>query len=122
MAGANGFEHRGLRKLRAHVAAQRSQMGEVGQKVDLGDHSAADANAAGGLQDRLAELGEDTFFNLDRPLVRGQHADLVLLQLRGGEALRVGQGLLALVVRRHQRQVGARDLDRIAEDIVKANL
>ena len=122
MAGAHGFQHRGLGNLRAHVTAQRSQVGEVRQQVDLGDHSAGDANAAGGLQDGLPQLGKDALFNLDRPLMRGEHADLVLLQLRGGEALRVGQGLLAFVVRGHQRQVGPRYLNRIAEDIVKANL
>ena len=94
--------------MRTHVAAQRGQVGEVGQQVDLGDHTAGDANAAGRLQDGLAELGEDAFFNLDRPLVGGEDADLILLQLRGGEALGVGQGLLAFVVRGHGGQVGAR--------------
>ncbi len=54
--------------------------------------------------------------------MRGEHADLVLLQLRSGEALGVGQGLLAFVVCRDQGQVGTRDLDGISEDIVKANL
>ena len=54
--------------------------------------------------------------------MRGQHADLISLQFRSGEAFRVGQGLLPFVVRRYQRQVGSRNLDRIAKDIVKANL
>ena len=97
-------------------------MGEVGQQVDLGDHSAGDANAASGLQDSLAELGEDAFLNLDRALMGGEDADLILLQLRGGEALSIGQGLLALVVRGHRRQVGARYFNGISEDVVKANL
>ncbi len=74
------------------------------------------------LQDGLAKLGEDAFFNLDRPLVGGEDADLILLQLRGGEALRVGQGLLAFVVRGYRGQVGARYFNGISEDIVKANL
>ncbi len=97
-------------------------MGEVRQKVDLGDDSAGEANAACGLQDGFAELGEDALFDLDRALMRGKHADLVLLQLRSGEAFGVGQGLLALVVRGDGAKVGSRNFNGISEDVVKANL
>ena len=57
-----------------------------------------------------------------RPVVRGENLALVLLQLRRGKPLRVHQRLLALVVRRRQRQVRLRDLDVIAEDRVIAHL
>jgi len=91
MPGAYGFQHRGRRKLGADVIAQRRQVGEVGQQVHLGNHSAAGADAARGQQDGLPQLAKDTFFNLDRALMRAQHADFVSLQLRGGEALSVAR-------------------------------
>src|SRR3989304_5001902 len=43
------------------------------------------------------------------------------LHLRGDEALRVGQGLLADVVGRDQLEVGLADLDVVAEDFVEAH-
>ena len=48
--------------------------------------------------------------------------DLHLFQLRGDEALRIGQGLLADVVLRHQMQVRPGDLQIIAEDVVVGDL
>ena len=56
------------------------------------------------------------------PLVRLQHLLLVLLELRGDEALAAGDRLLADVVGGHERQVRLADLDVVAEDAVEADL
>src|ERR1700735_1108395 len=97
-------------------------MGETGQQVDLCDHAAANANAACSLQDALAQLGKDALLDFNGSLMRGEHADLVLLQLWSSEALSIGQRLLALIIRRHQGQIGPGYLNRITEDVVKAHL
>src|ERR1700753_948770 len=97
-------------------------MSEAGQQVDLGNTSVADTNTAGRLQDGLAKLGKDAFFDFNGALVRGKDADFVAFQLGGREALSVSEGLLTLVVRRDEREVGTRDLNVISEDVVEANL
>lgn len=56
------------------------------------------------------------------PLVSLQDLLLVLLQLGRHEALATHDRLLALVVRRHQAEVGLADLDVVAEDPVEADL
>ena len=86
-------------------------------------------HGAGGGADALrlrggaaAYVGEEFLFEFQDLLFGVEHLALVLLQLRRGEALGVGQGLLALVVGRSQVQVGAGDLDVVAEYIVEADL
>ena len=71
---------------------------------------------------RLPHVGEQLLLQREDLLLGVQHLALVVLQLRRGEALGVGQRLLALVVGRRQMQVGARDLDVVAEDVVEAHL
>ncbi len=81
MAGAYRLQHGRLRSrlsnLGAHVTAQRGQVSEVRQQIDLGNHSTGKANTSRGLQDGLTQFAKDALFNFNRPLMRGQDADLV---------------------------------------------
>ena len=71
---------------------------------------------------RLRTSREQLLLERQDLLLGVEHLALVVLQLRRGEALGVGQRLLALVVGRRQVQVGARDLDVVAEDVVEPHL
>ncbi len=71
---------------------------------------------------RLRTLGEQLLFKREDLVFGVEHFALVILQLRRGEALGVGQGLLALVIGRREVLVGARDFDVVAEDVVEAHL
>ena len=70
----------------------------------------------------LAHVGEELLFEGEDLVLGVQHLALVILQLGGGEALGVGQGLLAFVVGGREVQVGARDFDVVAEYVVEAHL
>ena len=70
----------------------------------------------------LANFGEDPLLDLENLLFGGEHFALVLLQLGRGEALGVDQRLLALVIGGREVQIGFRDLDVVAEDVVEADL
>ena len=71
---------------------------------------------------RPAQLLEELDLALQDPLVGAQDFLFVLLQRRRDEALAAGDGLLAVIVRRHRVQVRFRDLDVVAEDAVVADL
>src|ERR1700756_2840554 len=97
-------------------------MSEVGEQVELCDYCCTAADARGGSEDGGSQLGKEAALDLDGALVRGEHAGLVVLQLRRGEALGIDECLFALVVGGDGFEVGLGDLDVVAEDIVKANL
>ncbi len=106
----------------ADVAPARREMGEVGQQIGFGYGRRGAANAACGFEDRVSQLGEEAFFDLDGSIVGGEDLALVFLQLGGRESLRIDQGLLALIVGWGEGQVRLRDFDVIAEDRVIADL
>ena len=70
----------------------------------------------------FADLGEELLFEGEDLVFGVEHFALVVLQLGSGEALGVGQGLLALVVGGGQVLVGSGDFDVVAEDVVEAHL
>src|SRR6202030_2093712 len=55
-------------------------------------------------------------------LVGGEDFAFVFFQLRGSEALRVDQRLLALVIVGREVQVGLGNFDVVAENVIEANL
>jgi hypothetical protein len=65
-------------------------MREVREQIGFGDGRAGGSNTGNGGKDGLAQPGEEAFFNFNRPLVSGQHLDLVFPQLRRGKPLGVG--------------------------------
>src|SRR5207249_1272135 len=73
-------------------------------------------------RDRVEQRLEQVRLEHAQPLLGAEHPRLVLLQGRRHEALHADQGLLALVVLRHEREVRARHLDVVAEDAVVAHL
>ena len=66
-------------------------------------------------RDLPADGVKEAVFDLLGLLVRPGDLFLQLLELRGGEALGVGQGLAADIAVRHQGIIGLRDLDIVAE-------
>ena len=106
----------------AGVAAKRGEMREVGDEVDFGDGGAGAPDAAGVIDEATAEVGEDAFFDFDGALLGGEDFGFVVLELRGGKALGVDEGLLAFVVGRDAGEVGFGDFDVVAEDGIKADL
>ena len=65
---------------------------------------------------------KSSFSRVEDLLFGVEHFALVILQLGGGEALGVDQGLLAFVVGGREVQIGAGDFDVVAEDVVEADL
>ena len=56
----------------ARVVAQRGDVGEVGEQIDLGDYGGAAADARRGARMVGAQLGEEAALDLDGALVRGR--------------------------------------------------
>ena len=71
---------------------------------------------------RLRTSAKSSFSRVEDLVFGVEHFALVILQLGRGEALGVGQGLLALVVGGREVLVGAGDFDVVAEDVVEAHL
>jgi hypothetical protein len=88
----------------------------------LGDGARRGANSLRLRGGALADIGEQFAFQRQDLLFGVEHLALVIFQLGRGEALGVGQRLLALVIGGREMQVGARDFEVIAEDIVEAHL
>ena len=69
-----------------------------------------------------ANFGEDLPFQFENLLFRGKNFALILLELGRSETFGVHQRLLALVIGRSELQIGFRDLDVVAEDVIEADL
>ena len=100
------------------VAVARRGLGERAEHVELGDRARDRLQAIGSGGELGADLAEQRRLELADRLARGEDAVLELLEARRDEALGADQGLLALEVGRHQREVGLADLDVVAEDAV----
>ena len=92
-------------------------------------HCVEFANGASGFEDRRGvrlqvaeQLGENLEFEFLERRFRRQDFALEFLERGRGEALGADQRLLALVVGGHALEIGLRDLDVVAEDIVVADL
>ncbi len=94
------LENVAIVQLRADVISQRRDVREVREQVDLSDGGARLANASGGPSTNWRKLFEQALLDLDAALVCSEDAALEIFQLGSREALRVDQGLLALVVAR----------------------
>ena len=121
MAAAGDVHFAGVAKLRARIAVLGRHLGERGGDIQLRDRGRRGANALRLLRRLLPDFGEDALLDFEDLLFGGQNLALVFLQLRRGEALRVDQGLLAFVIGGGEVEIGLRDLDVVAEDIVEAD-
>ena len=86
------------------VAVAAGRLGQGGQDVEGGRGLRRLLDPARGRGDPGAQGLEDLRLALQDPLVGAQDLLLVLLQLRGDEALAAHHGLLAVVVLGHQRR------------------
>ena len=111
-----------LRKCGPLVAVLRRHLCQRGGRVQFRHRCRRAAYALRVCGHAIAHAREKLLFERQDLLFGVQHLALVVLQLGRGEALRVGQRLLALVIRGCQVQVGARDLDVVAEDVVEPHL
>ena len=109
-------------KFRALVVALGGEMGEAGEHVELRQRGGGLANARGIARHLAADADEQVAFQRRGCAPRRPESSLLFFQLRRGEAFGVHQCLLALVIRRRQVQIGLRDFDVVAEDIVEADL
>ena len=113
-----GFGTLGVGDLGAAVAADGGHLGQGGQGVELG-HQAGGAADGGGL---LAHLHPQDAEQLVLPLggAGPELLDLALarLEIRGDEALLVGQGLAADPVLRHGARLGPAHGEEVAEGAV----
>ncbi len=112
----------GLGERRARVAVFGGDLGERAGDVEFGDGGGGGADPAGVGGGGLADFGEDLLFEFEDLLFGGEDLALVFLQFGSGEALGVDQRLFALVIGGSEMQVGFRDLDVVAEDVVEADL
>ena len=122
MPRRHSLQHGLLDQLGAHITPRCCQVRETCQQVRLGHGRGAAADAAGAFENELSQLGKDALLDFDAAVVRGEDFAFVVFQFRRGEAFRIHQRLLALVVGGRERQVRLGDLDVIAEDRVIAHL
>src|SRR5579863_3490302 len=108
--------------MRTPVAVLRGYLGQRAGDVQLRyrgsrrlDPNSVRAGKATELLEYFALQRENLFLGL-------QNLAFKLLQLRRGEALGVEQSLLALVIGGRQMQVGLRDFDVVAKNIIEADL
>ncbi len=104
-----------------HPAIAARDLGQRLQRVELGGRVCGRADARPLAQRALAQLLEDLALERRRALARSDHAALHLAQLARREALRVGERLLALVVRGHALEVRSGHLERVAEHGMEAH-
>ena len=109
-------------KRRPLVAILGGHLRQRGGDIQLGDGGGGGANALRLRGGALADIGEQFLLQRQNLLFGIQHLALVVLQLGRGEALGVGQRLLAFVIGGRQVQIGAGDFDVVAEDVVEAHL
>ena len=116
----------GKRVVRRHrrpdVPERQRAVRERGQHVDLGQRRRRVLDR-GGLRHHLRPQGLEEL-RLEHERARRGPGDLLLalLQFRRREALAVHDRLLALVVRRHVRELGGGHFDEVAEDVVELDL
>ncbi len=110
------------RKRRPRVAVLRRHLGQRRRDIQFRDGRRRGFDPLRMARGQLPHFREDPLLQREDLLFGVQHLALVILQLRRGEALRVHQRLLALVIRRREMQIGVRDLDVIAEDVVEPDL
>ena len=111
-----------LRKRRPAVVVFRRHLRQRRRHVQFRDGPSRRSNRLRMPRRALSHVCEQILFERQDLVFRVQHLALVILQLRRGEPLRIRQRLLALVIRRRQVLVGARDLDVISENVVEAHL
>ena len=89
------------------------------QTIELSQSRGGLADAPGFLSDQGAQVAEQFIFNLDNTLFCAQNLAFVLLQLGCGETLGTHKCLLTLVAGGNQFQIGFRNLDVVAKDVVE---
>src|SRR5579883_2824701 len=104
------------------IAVLRGRLGERRGNVQLGNRGGGGADSLRLRGGPLPHLREQLFFEGQDFLFGVQHLALVILELGRGEALGVGQRLLALVVGGGEVEIGPRDFDVVAEDVVEPHL
>ena len=122
MAAGHDAHLAAIGKCGALVAVLGRHLGQRGGHVQLRHRGGRGAYALRLRGHTLAHAGEKLLFERQDLLLGIQHFALVILQLGGGEALGVGQRLLAFVIRGRQVLVGARDFDVVAEHVVEPHL
>ena len=111
-----------LVQLGPHVPLPLGNLRQGREGVDARDCPRDRHDRPRGVRNLPADLTEQTRLQLGDPLLRVQDERLVLLHLRRDEAFGVHQCLAADVLLRGLRQVGAADLDVVAEDLVVPDL
>ena len=106
----------------AAVAVQGRQLGQGAHNIQDGQGPGHLLEPGSLLSQAPSQVQEEFRLPLNPDFFGPQDPGLVILEVRGDEALGVYQGLLADVVGRHQMQVGLGDLQIIAEDLVVAHL
>ena len=122
MAAADDEQLAGSVEFRARVAAVRGQLCERSEHVELRDGRGGAPQAPLACAAIPSAPRRKLALDFEDALVGGENFALVFLQLGRGEALGIHQRLLALVVRGREMQIGLRNLDVVAEDLVEANL
>ena len=122
MAAARDPEDVPAADLGTAVAPADRELAEGRENVQAGD-GGGDALEPRRLAGHgLPGLLKDPIFDLGHPLLGVEDLFLVGLELGSEEALRADEGLLADVVRRDLGEIGLRDVDVIAEDLVVPDL
>ena len=105
----------------ADIAMPHGDGGQSGEHIGAGN-GGGEAGYGGPLVGNLpADLAVQGAFQLLQPLPGVQYLAFVLFQLRRNKPLGAGEGLTALIIRRHGVQVGAADLNVVAENLVVAH-
>ena len=92
------------------------------QHIQLGDGIGRPLDAVQLGADGLQQLGKKAVFQRDEALMRTEDLAFQLFEFLGDVALAAGERLLADVSLRHQIFVAVADLDKVAEDVVVADL
>src|SRR5579871_3231860 len=121
MAASNDPHSAVVGEGRARVTVGRSDFGQGGRYIETGDGRCRGTNALRVIGGEPADFAEEILFQRQDLLLGVQNLALVILELGSGETLGVDQGLLALVIGRSEMQVGFRDFDVVAKDVVETD-
>ena len=122
MAAGVNLQHRLVAQLGPAVLPCRRHLCQPRQDIQGGQHLPGLQKKASLPRDPIAQSREQFEFALVDLFLGRENLFLIFLQLRGDVALRVLERLLALVVGRNLVDVSMRDLDVVAENLIKAHL
>ena len=122
MASGHNAHFAVIGKRRAAIPILGRHLRQRSRKIEFGHRAGRGADALRLRGYALPHCDEQLFFQCQDLIFGVEHLALVVLQLGRGEALGIGQRLLAFVIGRRQMLIGARDLDVVAEDVVESHL